>query len=225
MLTGPSGRATPAARQNPGPCNRANELEHEHIVHTIFGGTATGDTASSRRSYALEARRFARGEYINMAEHISKIRCQDSTPITFTDDEADRLLHPHNDALIGEIRVADNVVRRVLIDNGSLADIMFMDAFSRLKIEGAVLTPAQTPLYGQLLWFPDHGVRSHDQASTRIRHVRAGPKTPAFADNSCGSRTTELGLTTGHRPELDVPEQDSKHLPSQATPVVPGPWS
>ena len=25
---------------------------------------------------------------------------------------------------------------------------MFMDAFTRLKIEGAALTPAQTPLYG-----------------------------------------------------------------------------
>ncbi|GMN46311.1 hypothetical protein TIFTF001_015481 [Ficus carica] len=125
-----------------------DEQEQEHIVHTIFGGTATGDTASSRRSYVREARQYARDEYINMAEHISKICRQDSTPITFTDDEADRLLHPHNDALIGEIRVAGNVIRRVLIDNGSSTDIMFMDAFLRLKIEGAALTPARTPLYG-----------------------------------------------------------------------------
>ena len=79
-----------------------------------------------------------------MTEHISKICRQGSAPITFTDDEADRLLHPHNDALIGEIRVADNVVCRVLINNGSSADNMFMDAFSRLRIGGAVLTP----LYG-----------------------------------------------------------------------------
>ncbi|GMN54123.1 hypothetical protein TIFTF001_023250 [Ficus carica] len=83
-----------------------------------------------------------------MAEHISKICRQDSPQITFTDDEADRLLHPHNDALVGEIRVANNVVRCVLIDSGSSADVMFMDAFSRLKIEGATLTPAKTPLYG-----------------------------------------------------------------------------
>ncbi|GMN59472.1 hypothetical protein TIFTF001_028562 [Ficus carica] len=144
---GQSSRATPAARQNPGPSNRTEEPKPEHIVHTIFDGTATGDTASSRRSYAREARRFARGEHINMAEHISKICRQDSPPITFTDDEADRLLHSHNDALVGEIRVANNVVRRVLIDNGSAADVIFMDAFSRLKIEGATLTPTQTPLY------------------------------------------------------------------------------
>ncbi|GMN63036.1 hypothetical protein TIFTF001_032106 [Ficus carica] len=139
---GLSGRAAPAARQNSGPGNWTNDPEQEHIVHIIFSGTVTGDTASGQRSYIREARRFARGEYINMAEHISKICRQDSTPITFTDDETDRLLHPYNNALIGEIRVADNVVRHVLIDNGSSADIMFMDAFSRLKIEGAVLTPA-----------------------------------------------------------------------------------
>ncbi|GMN51144.1 hypothetical protein TIFTF001_020292 [Ficus carica] len=62
----------------------------------------------------------------------------------------------------------------------------------------------------QLLWFPDHGVRSHDRAPTRIGCARAGSKTSAFADNSYGSRTTELGPTTGHQPELDVPEQDPR---------------
>ncbi|GMN60139.1 hypothetical protein TIFTF001_029226 [Ficus carica] len=142
---GPS-RPAQAARRNPRPSDQNDEQEQEHIVHTIFGGTATGDTASSRRSYVCEARRYARGEYINMAEHISKICRQDSASITFTDDEADRLLHPHNDALIGEIRVAGNVIRHVLIDNRSSADIMFMDALSRLKIVGAALTPARTPL-------------------------------------------------------------------------------
>ncbi|GMN65573.1 hypothetical protein TIFTF001_034636 [Ficus carica] len=141
-------RPAQAARRNPRPSDKTDEQEQEHIVHTIFGGTATEDTPSSRRSYVREARQYARGEYINMAEHISKICRQDSAPITFTDDEADRLLHPHNDALIGEIRVAGNVIRRVLVDNGSSADIMFMDAFSRLKIEGVALTPARTPLYG-----------------------------------------------------------------------------
>ncbi|GMN38329.1 hypothetical protein TIFTF001_007560 [Ficus carica] len=143
--TGPS-RPAQDARRNSRPSDQNDEQEQEHIVHTIFGGTATGDTASSRRSYVCEARRYTREEYINMVEHISKICRQDSVSITFMDDEADRLLHPHNDALIGEIRVAGNVIHRVLIDNGSSADIMFIDAFSRLKIEGAALTPARTPL-------------------------------------------------------------------------------
>ena len=131
-----------------GSDDRPVDAAPEHIVHTIFGGDATDATASSRRSYTCEARRFASREYINMAEHVVKICRQDNPPITFTDEEVDRLLHSHNDASIGEIRIADNVVRRVLIDNRSSADILFMDAFTWLKIEGAVLTPARTPLYG-----------------------------------------------------------------------------
>ncbi|GMN54060.1 hypothetical protein TIFTF001_023183 [Ficus carica] len=250
--TGPS-RPAQAARRNPRPSDQTDEQEQEHIVHTIFGGTATGDTTSSRRSYVCEARRYARGKYINMAEHISKIYRQDSAPITFTHDEADRLLHPHNDALIGEIRVAGNVIRRVLIDNGSSADIMFMDAFSRLKIEGAALTPARTPLPiehragGGPLFRERHDldgpdcplprrvptareqgrspeVRSYDRAPTRIGHAQPGPTCPHRHPNLCGSRTTEFGLMTGHRPELDVPDQDL--LPLQASqPVVLGPQS
>ncbi|GMN20414.1 hypothetical protein TIFTF001_043082 [Ficus carica] len=53
--TGPS-RPAQAARRNPRPSDQTDEQEQEHIVHTIFGGTATGDTASSRRSYVREAR-------------------------------------------------------------------------------------------------------------------------------------------------------------------------
>lgn len=82
-----------------------------------------------------------------MAEHITKVCRQDSILITFTDDGADKLLHPNNAALVGDIQIADNVVRCVLIDNGSSADFLFMDSFTKLKIDGAVLTPAQTPLY------------------------------------------------------------------------------
>ncbi|GMN19976.1 hypothetical protein TIFTF001_045266 [Ficus carica] len=52
---GPS-RPAQAARRNPRPSDQIDEQEQEHIVHTIFGGTATGDTASSRRSYVREAR-------------------------------------------------------------------------------------------------------------------------------------------------------------------------
>ena len=44
-------------------------------------------------------------EYINIAEHIANISCQDSVLITFTDDEANKLLYLHNDALVGEIKI------------------------------------------------------------------------------------------------------------------------
>ncbi|GMN22284.1 hypothetical protein TIFTF001_043490 [Ficus carica] len=52
---GPS-RPVQATRRNPRPSDQTDEQEQEHIVHTIFGGTATGETTSSRMSYVREAR-------------------------------------------------------------------------------------------------------------------------------------------------------------------------
>ncbi|GMN48643.1 hypothetical protein TIFTF001_017820 [Ficus carica] len=75
---------------------------------------------------------------------------EDSVLITFTDDEANKFLHLHIDALAGEIKITDNTVRLVLIDNRRYADILFMDAFTRLKIDGAILAFIQTPLYGYI---------------------------------------------------------------------------
>ncbi|GMN70209.1 hypothetical protein TIFTF001_039254 [Ficus carica] len=60
---GPS-RPAQAARRNPRPSDQTDEQEQEHIVHTIFGGTATGDTASSRRSYANPKRNKGRGLHL-----------------------------------------------------------------------------------------------------------------------------------------------------------------
>ncbi|GMN66784.1 hypothetical protein TIFTF001_035846 [Ficus carica] len=62
---GPS-RPAQAARRNPRPSDLTDEQEQEHIVHTIFGGTTTGDTASSRRSYVREARQYARGDGLHL---------------------------------------------------------------------------------------------------------------------------------------------------------------
>ncbi|GMN63466.1 hypothetical protein TIFTF001_032543 [Ficus carica] len=130
-----------------GTSHLTNTAESEHIIHTIFGGTATGDTTSSRRSYARDARHVARGGYINMAEQIVKISRQDNVLITFTDGEDNKLFRPHNVALVGETYITNYTVRRVLINNGSSANILLMDAFTRLKIGGTILAPVQTQLY------------------------------------------------------------------------------
>lgn len=81
-----------------------------HIVHIIFGGTATSDKASSRRSYARDTRQVACREYTNMVKHIVKISRQNSVLITFTNDEANKLIHPNNDAPVREIKITDNTI-------------------------------------------------------------------------------------------------------------------
>ena len=46
----------------------------------------------------------------------------DEPAISFTDEDAERIHHPHDDAIVITLLIADYTTRRVLVDNGSSAD-------------------------------------------------------------------------------------------------------
>ena len=49
----------------------------------------------------------------------------DELAITFTDEDAGRIHHPHDDAIIIILLIADYTTKRVLVDNGSSVDILY----------------------------------------------------------------------------------------------------
>ena len=49
--------------------------------------------------------------------------------IGFSEDDARRLHHSHDDALVVSLRVGDYNVHRMLVDNGSSVDILYYPAF------------------------------------------------------------------------------------------------
>ena len=53
----------------------------------------------------------------------------DEPTISFTNEEAERIHHPHDDAIVIILLTADYTTRRVLVDNGSSADILYYPAF------------------------------------------------------------------------------------------------
>jgi hypothetical protein len=69
-------------------------------------------------------------------------------PLTF--DARDVELHsaPHADAMVITCRVAGWDLHKVLVDNGSQADIIFLHAFDRMGISHNLLKPADNPIYG-----------------------------------------------------------------------------
>ena len=83
-----------------------------------------------------------------MAEHIAKLSKRENTVISFTNDEARCLIHPHTDALVVTLIVAKGKVFRILIDTVSSADILFISAFRQMNVGGAITLPIETPLYG-----------------------------------------------------------------------------
>jgi hypothetical protein len=69
-------------------------------------------------------------------------------PLTFDARDVDLRSAPHADAMVITCRVAGWDLHKVLADNGSQADIIFLHAFDRMGISHNLLKPADNPLYG-----------------------------------------------------------------------------
>ena len=85
----------------------------------IVGGTAV--IRSSKR---------ARKPYLKMVQNVQltgtvpRIAQRESPTVGFSEEDARRLHHPHDDALVVSIRIEDYNMHKVLIDNGSSANIL-----------------------------------------------------------------------------------------------------
>ena len=68
--------------------------------------------------------------------------------IGFSEEDARRLHHPHDDAFIVSIRVGDYNTHRVLVDNGSSANILYYPTFQQMRIERERLVLTNALLVG-----------------------------------------------------------------------------
>ena len=66
---------------------------------------------------------------VQLTGSVPKIARRESLIIGFLEEDARRLHHPYNDALVVSVRVGDYNVHRMLVDNGSSADILYYLAF------------------------------------------------------------------------------------------------
>ena len=109
----------------------------------IVGGTVTtGSSKKARKTYLRMV------QNVQLTGSVPKIARRESPIIGFLEEDARRLHHPHDDALIVNIRVGDYNVHRVLVDNGSSADILYYPTFQQIGIDRAQLIPTNAPLVG-----------------------------------------------------------------------------
>jgi hypothetical protein len=69
-------------------------------------------------------------------------------PITFTKKDFKLKSANHNDAMVIEVNIAGWVIRKILVDNGSSADILFLKTFEKMKLSQHMLHPPEYPLQG-----------------------------------------------------------------------------
>ena len=106
----------------------------------ISGGFVGGGESSSARKAHL---RNIRSPEVEEVQAVSKLPRLD-TSITFSDSNLEGCQHPHDDPLVIRAVVANKTVHRVLVNNGSSADIIFASAFDKMGIERERMEPVNT---------------------------------------------------------------------------------
>ena len=64
----------------------------------------------------------------------------------FSDEDKIGTIQPHDDALVITLRIGGYDVKRVMVDQGSVAEIMYPDLFKGLNLKTEDLTPYNSPL-------------------------------------------------------------------------------
>ena len=103
----------------------------------------TWESSSAKKAHMRSIRS---GEVVEV-QAVSKLPRLD-TSITFSDSDLEGCQHPHDDPLVIRVVVANKTVHRVLVDNGSSADIIFTLAFHKMGIRREKPEPVTTHLRG-----------------------------------------------------------------------------
>ncbi|XP_077216012.1 uncharacterized protein LOC143850672 [Tasmannia lanceolata] len=107
------------------------------VINTIMRGPAArGMSSSAQKAYARKVN----------AMHTGNKKMKTENEISFAD--LDNLILPHDDALVIIMLVANWELKKILVDNGSLADILYYHAFSQMMIGDDRLKPANSDLFG-----------------------------------------------------------------------------
>ncbi|XP_022846369.1 uncharacterized protein LOC111369122 [Olea europaea var. sylvestris] len=106
-------------------------------INIIVGGIASeGDTSSGRKQYARQH------------AHTPRKSRDEVKDITFRARDLEGISYPHDDALVISAVVANLEVKRILVDNGSGANILSQKAFARMGISPKQLKAVKIPLQG-----------------------------------------------------------------------------
>ena len=111
-------------------------------IRVIVGGTSVGWSSKSRKTYLKVV------QIVQLSGRLPRTRGADEQAITFTDEDARRDHHPHDNAIIITLLIADYTTRRVLIDNESSTDILYYPAFQQMRFGRDQVRPVNAPLVG-----------------------------------------------------------------------------
>ena len=117
-------------------------------VDTILGGLC-----KARKSHRTIDKYDQKARYPSWVAMPSTNVClsggitQKPKDIVFTKAYANWVHHPHKDALIIMANIANNLVHRILVVNGSTVNILYRHAYQKIGLTWVDLSPTTSPLY------------------------------------------------------------------------------
>ena len=93
--------------------------------------------------------------------------------LSFSNEDKVGTLQPHDDALMVALKIDGCDVKRVLVDQGSSREIMYLDLFEGLKLRSEDLTCYNSPLIGfnGKVVFPKGQIQLPVQTGTEVVEV------------------------------------------------------
>ena len=92
-------------------------------IRVIIEGSLAGQSSKSRKTYLKVV------QNVQLYGRSPRTRTTNKPAITFTDTDAERVHHPHDDAIVITLLIANYTTRRMLVDNGSSTDILYYPTF------------------------------------------------------------------------------------------------
>ena len=119
--------------------DQGHEVPIHGEINTISEGFSGGGcTASQRKKYAREV----------MAVEVQEADQTLDVDLVFTKADHQNVVPHDNDPVVISVVIEGRTVHRVLVDQGSLADVMFWSTFNKLQLSPDQLRPYTDCLYG-----------------------------------------------------------------------------
>jgi len=100
------------------------------VINTIAGGFVGGGTTSSSRKRHLRA--------VSSVYSISRSNRRDLPPMLFTNSDFRNINLKHDDPMVVTIEVANFVIMKILIDQGSSVDILYWKTFRKMGMSNVL---------------------------------------------------------------------------------------
>jgi hypothetical protein len=120
-----------------------------HVIHNPLCSTVSSGSYGSRIQKATHLRKsFSIIDSAHPAPIYTVNRGSMEQVISFSDSDLKDVQLPHNDPLVITLRIGKFDVQRVLVDQGSFAEVMYQDLYMKLSLGEVELSSFTSPIYG-----------------------------------------------------------------------------